>query len=37
LKSLSFWPTPTKLVEKPTKSREFLRYLMKWLYGDTSA
>jgi hypothetical protein len=32
-----YWPTPTQLQDKRTKSRKYLRYLIKWLYGDTSA
>jgi hypothetical protein len=32
-----YWATPTQLKDKITKSRPFLRYLDKWLYGDTSA
>jgi hypothetical protein len=34
---IDYWPTPTQLEKKPTKSRPYLRYLMRWLYGDTSA
>ncbi len=36
-KSIDYWGTPTQLKDKPTKSRQYLRYLTKWLYGDTSA
>ena len=32
-----YWGTPTQLKDKQTKSRQYLRYLIKWLYGDTSA
>jgi hypothetical protein len=36
-KLVPYWPTPTQLKDEATKSREYLRYLTKWLYGDTSA
>ena len=32
-----FWRTPTQLMDEPTESRPFLRFLDKWLYCDTSA
>jgi hypothetical protein len=35
--SIPFWKHPFELAEEKTKSRPFLRYLDKWLYGDTSA
>jgi hypothetical protein len=34
---IPYWPTPTQLKDKNTMSRKYLRYLTKWLYGDTSA
>ncbi len=36
-KSIPYWKHPFELAEEETKSRPFLRYLNKWLYGDTSA
>ena len=36
-KLVPFWKHPFDLSEEPTKSRPYLRYLNKWLYGDTSA
>jgi len=36
-KLVPFWKHPYKLSEKQTESRPFLRYLKKWLYGNTSA
>lgn len=30
------WWTPSQLKDEPTKSRQFLRWLYKWLYEDTS-
>jgi hypothetical protein len=32
-----FWKTPTQLKDEQTESRPYLRFLEKWLYGDTSA
>jgi len=32
-----FWKHPFELKDEHTQSRSFLRYLEKWLYGDTSA
>ena len=32
-----YWKTPTQLKDQPTRSKKYLRYLAKWLYGDTSA
>jgi len=34
---IPFWKHPFKLKDEQTKSRQYLRYLEKWLYGDTSA
>jgi hypothetical protein len=34
---IPFWKHPFELKDEKTKSREYLRYLEKWLYGDTSA
>lgn len=34
---ISFWPTPTNLVELPGSSRDFRRHLMKWIYADVSS
>jgi hypothetical protein len=31
-----FWKTPTQSKDEPTESRPYLRFLEKWLYGDTS-
>jgi hypothetical protein len=36
-KSIPFWKQPFELKDKQTRSRPFLRWLEKWLYGDTSA
>jgi hypothetical protein len=36
-KLVPFWKHPYELKDENTKSRPFLRYLEKWLYGDTSA
>ncbi|MGA8214782.1 MAG: hypothetical protein WB799_14395 [Candidatus Sulfotelmatobacter sp.] len=32
-----FWKHPFELKDEQTSSRPYLRYLEKWLYGDTSA
>lgn len=32
-----FWKHPFELKDERTKSRPYLRYLEKWLYGGTSA
>ena len=32
-----FWKTPNQLKDEPSENRPYLRYLEKWLYGDTSA
>jgi hypothetical protein len=34
---ISFWKTPYQLKDEQTESRPYLRFLEKWLYGDTSA
>jgi hypothetical protein len=34
---IPFWKHPFELKDEPTTSRAYLRYLEKWLYGDTSA
>ena len=34
---IPFWKHPFELKDEKTKSRDYLRYLEKWLYGDTSA
>jgi hypothetical protein len=36
-KLVPYWKHPFHLKEERTKSRDYLRYLDKWLYGDTSA
>lgn len=36
-KLIPFWKHPFKLKDEATESRAYLRYLEKWLYGDTSA
>jgi hypothetical protein len=36
-KLIPYWKHPFELKDEPTESRPFLRYLDKWLYGDTSA
>ncbi|MFI5089967.1 MAG: hypothetical protein ACHP7P_07910 [Terriglobales bacterium] len=36
-KLIPYWKHPFELKDEPTQSRSFLRYLDKWLYGDTSA
>ena len=36
-KLVPFWKHPYELKDERTRSRPFLRYLEKWLYGDTSA
>jgi hypothetical protein len=36
-KLIEYWYTPNRLANMPTKSRPFMRFLDKWLYGDTSA
>jgi hypothetical protein len=35
--SVPYWKHPFALKDEKTASRAFLRYLDKWLYGDTSA
>ena len=32
-----YWKTPLQLTHEKTQCREFLKYLAKWLYKDTSA
>jgi hypothetical protein len=34
---IPYWKHPGELKDKKTASKAFLRYLDKWLYGDTSA
>lgn len=34
--SIPSWPHPHSLSEKPTKSQDFLKFLDKFLYGETS-
>lgn len=36
-KLVPYWKHPFELKDEQTTSREYLRYLNKWLYGDTSA
>lgn len=36
-KLISYWKHPFELKDEKTRSREYLRYLEKWLYGSTSA
>ncbi len=36
-KLIPFWKHPFELKDEATESRPYLRYLEKWLYGDTSA
>lgn len=36
-KLIPYWKHPFELKDEITKSRKFLRWLDKWLYGDTSA
>lgn len=36
-KLVPFWKHPGELKDEQTEGRPFLRYLEKWLYGDTSA
>jgi hypothetical protein len=36
-KLVPFWKHPFELKDEQTESRPFLRYLERWLYGDTSA
>lgn len=35
--SIPYWKTPYKLSTQKTNSQPFLKWLEKWLYGDTSA
>jgi len=37
VKLIPYWKHPGDLKGEPTTSRTFLRWLDKWLYGDTSA
>jgi hypothetical protein len=37
LKRIPRWKGPFKLSQHPTKSQKFLKWMEKWLYGDTSA
>jgi hypothetical protein len=34
---VAFWKHPSELKDERTASRDYLRYLQKWLYADTSA
>jgi hypothetical protein len=36
-KLIPYWKHPFQLKDEQTKSREYLRYLDKWVYGDVSA
>jgi hypothetical protein len=36
-KAIPYWKTPYQLIDEQTPCREFLKYLEKWLYKDTSA
>jgi len=36
-KLIRFWKHPSELKDEQTESRPYLRFLEKWLYGDTSA
>jgi hypothetical protein len=35
--SINYWRAPYKLMQQPTKSQPFLKFLEKWLYRETSA
>jgi hypothetical protein len=35
--SIDYWRGAYKLMKQPTKSQPFLKFLEKWLYGETSA
>lgn len=35
--SIPYWRAPYKLMKTPTKSQPFLKFLERWLYGETSA
>jgi hypothetical protein len=34
---IAYWPTPTKIMRRDTKSRPFLEFVHSWIYDDTSA
>lgn len=34
---IAYWPTPSKIARRDTKSRPFLEFIHSWLYDDTSA
>jgi len=36
-KIIPYWYAPYRLMKEPTKSQPFMKYLEKWLYGETSA
>jgi hypothetical protein len=36
-KLIPYWRAPYRLMNTPTKSKPFMEYLEKWLYGETSA
>jgi hypothetical protein len=36
-KSIPYWRAPYRLMQQTTKSKPFMQFLEKWLYGETSA
>jgi hypothetical protein len=34
---IAYWPTPSKLLKRTTKSHAFLEFIHSWLYDETSA
>lgn len=34
---IAYWPTPSKVIKKQTRSQPFLEFIHTWLYDDTSA
>jgi hypothetical protein len=36
-KTIEYWYAPYRLMKKATKSKTFLEFLEKWIYGETSA
>jgi hypothetical protein len=37
LKQIPYWFAPYRLMKAPTKSQPFMKFLEKWIYGETSA
>jgi hypothetical protein len=35
--SINYWYAPYRLMRTPTRSQSFMKFLEKWLYGETSA